>query len=82
VLFFFHRELGSKPLLPSSLQCVNFGITFLHEFPCHPGTGSLAGSGSVEYKYLVLGVLFDPRVDLVGFFPHSSLDFDRAFFPV
>ena len=63
-LLFFNRIFCLKPLVPTSLKCVNLIISLVRKLPCHTGTGSLVFSGTIEDKDFVLWVLVCPGFEL------------------
>src|SRR3990172_10501183 len=81
-LFGLRREFGSRPLFPSSLECINFIIPFVNKFLCHTGTCSFVGSGTIEDKDFLLGVLVHPGLHFLRVFPYSSFDLDVAPLPI
>ena len=62
-LFGLHRGLRLEPFFPAALQGINLRVSHVNELPCHPGTGFLIGSVSVEDKGLVPGIILCPGPD-------------------
>ena len=60
ILFLLSGELGLLPFLPTALQSVDPGISFIHELKCHTGTGGLLCSGTVKDKRFVFGIFVHP----------------------
>jgi len=59
-LFGFHGEVGFEPVFPAALQGVDLGESKGNHFLCHPGTGSLVGSGAVKNDGFVFAVFSRP----------------------
>ena len=59
-LLLFGGKIILGPFFPSAFEGVNFLESQRNEFACHPGTGSLAGSGAVKDEGLVLGIFLCP----------------------
>ena len=77
-----HRVLGLYPFVPSALEGVHLGKSVLLKLLCHPGTGCLAGSGTVEDQGLLLGIFGCPGINVCRVLPDRALNFRRACLPI
>ena len=82
VSLFFNRITGIHPRAPAPLKRKYVSVSFKPKGPCHPGTCSLALSGTIKYKGLVLAELFDPLVHLRWILSDGSWNFFAASPPV
>ena len=82
VSLFFNRITGIHPRAPAPLKRKYVSVSFKPKGPCHPGTCSLALSGTIKYKGLVLAELFDPLVHLRWILSEGSWNFLAASPPV
>jgi len=78
----FDGIIGFEPLVPATLQGIDFLKTSRNKLPCRPGTGLLIGSAAVKDKCFVLGIFVRPAIDiLLGILTYSTLNFPFTFFP-
>jgi len=63
-LFIFNGIFGPEPLVPASLEGVNFCVSLIHKLLCRPGTSTFICSGAIENNCLVLGIFLSPGTKL------------------
>jgi hypothetical protein len=78
ISFRFYWEVALFPFVPATLEGVDFRVSLVHEFLCHPGTRSLAGSGAVKDQRLVPGILVHPGLYFLWIFTDGSFDLGTA----
>ena len=81
-LFIFYRVTGLLPGLPATLKRKYAFVSLVHKGSCHPGTRSLALSGTIEYQGLIFAVFFYPLFHFGWILSHGSWNFLAASPPV
>ena len=82
LLFFCQRVTCLLPGLPAPLKRKHAFVPPLQKGLCHPGTCSLALSGTIEYQGLIFAVFVNPLFDFGWILSHGSWNFLAASPPV
>ena len=70
------------PFLPAALKGIDLREAHLHQFLCHTGTGTLAGSGAVEDENFILRIFFSPGFYITGVFSNRTLNLHLTVCPI